>query len=66
MAYKDLPRRTGADKILCNKAFNITKIATCGELLCGLALMVHQYFDKKCLVLTLQVVLLRNVIQTKK
>ena len=45
--FKDLPRTTAADKILYNKAFNITKNLKYDEYQRGLALMVHKSFDKK-------------------
>ena len=40
MAYGDLPRRTAADKVLCDKAFNIAKNR-------GIVSMVYKLIDKK-------------------
>ena len=57
MAYGDfkyLNRRTSADKVLCNKAFNIAKDPKYDRYQRGLASVVYQFFDKK-----LQVVLLK-------
>ena len=42
--FKDLKRKTGADKVLRDKAFNINKNQR------GLDLMVYKRFDKKLLV----------------
>ena len=44
---KDLTKRTVADKILRNKAFNITKDPKCDGYQRGLASMVYNFFDKK-------------------
>ena len=49
--FKDL-NRAAADKVLCDKAFNIAKNPKYGGYQRGLASMVYKYFDKK-----LQVVL---------
>ena len=49
MAYrdlKDLNRTTAADKVLCDKAFNIAKNPKYGYQR-GLASMVYNFFDKK-------------------
>ena len=35
--FKDLPRRTASDKVLCDKAFNIGKKS----------LIVYKFFDKE-------------------
>ena len=48
--FKDLDRRTAADKILWNKAFNIAKNSNYNGYQCGLASMVYNFFDKKLLV----------------
>ena len=45
--FKDLPRRTAADKALCDKAFNITKYLRHDGYKKGLASMVYKFFDKK-------------------
>ena len=45
--FKDLPRKTVADKILRNKAFNITKNPKYDGYQRGLASMVYNFFDKK-------------------
>ena len=50
MAYgdlKDLKKRTAADKVLRDKAFNIAKKAKYDEYQRGLASMVYKFFDKK-------------------
>ena len=45
--FKDLARRTAFDKILRDKAFNITKDPKYDGYQRGLASMVYQFFDKK-------------------
>ena len=45
--FKDLPRRTTADKAFCNNAFNVAKNSRYNEYQCGLASMVYKFFDKK-------------------
>ena len=45
--FKDLARRTGSDKVLRDKAFNIDKNAKYDGYQRGLASMVYQLFDKK-------------------
>ena len=45
--FKDLARRTAADKILRDKAFDITKDPKHGGYQRGLASMVYKFFDKK-------------------
>ena len=50
MAYediKDFPRRTVADKVLCNKAFNIAKNTKYDGYQRDLTLKVYKFFDKK-------------------
>ena len=50
MAYadsKDLIRRTSPDKILRDKAFNITKNSKYDGYQRGLVSMVYNFFDKK-------------------
>ena len=44
--FKDINRRIFADKVLCNKAFNIAKDPKYNEYQRGLALMVYKNFDK--------------------
>ena len=44
---KDLARRTAADKILRDKAFNIAKDPKYDRYQRGLASMVYNFFDKK-------------------
>ena len=44
--FKDLNRRTFADKVLRDKAFNIAKDPKY-EYQCGVASMVYKFFDKK-------------------
>ena len=45
--FKDLARRTASDKILRNKAFNITKNSKYVGYQRGLASMVYKFLDKK-------------------
>ena len=45
--FKDLNRRTFADKILRDKAFNIAKDPTYDGYQRRLASMVYRFFDKK-------------------
>ena len=45
---KDLTKRTVADKILRNRAFNIAKDQKYDGYQRGLASMVYKFFDKKC------------------
>ena len=45
--FKDLPRRTASDKVLCNKAFNIDKNPKYDEYRSSFASMVYRFFDKK-------------------
>ena len=43
--FEDLDRRTFADKVLHNKAFNIAKDPKCEGYQRGLASMVYKSFD---------------------
>ena len=45
--FKDLLRITASDKVLRDKAFDITKKLKYGGYPKGIALMVYKYFDKK-------------------
>ena len=45
--FKDLTRRTASDKILRDRAFNVTKNPKYDGYQRGLALMVYKFFDKK-------------------
>ena len=45
--FKDLTKRTAADKVLRDKAFNIAKDPKYDGYQRGLASMVYQFFDKK-------------------
>ena len=45
--FKDLARRTSADKVLHDKAFNIAKDPKHDGYQRGLASMVYKFFDKK-------------------
>ena len=45
--FSDLKRRTGSDKILRDKAFNIAKNPKYDGCQRGLASMVYKFFDKK-------------------
>ena len=53
--FKDLNRRTAADKVLWDKAFNIAKNPSYGRYQHGLASMVYLFFDKKILVKQLKI-----------
>ena len=50
--FKDLERRTAADKVLRNKALNIAKDPKYDGYQRGLASMVYKFFDKKTTSLT--------------
>ena len=52
--FKDLNRRKFADKVLCDKAFNIAKDPKYYGYQRGLASMVYQFFDKKSLAVVLK------------
>ena len=43
--FKDLNRRTSADKVLSDKAFNIAKNPKYDRYQCGLAPMIYKFFD---------------------
>ena len=45
--FKDLPKRTAADKVLINKAFKIASDQKYDGYQRGLASMVYKFFDKK-------------------
>ena len=45
--FKDIARRTASDKVLRDKAFNITKNPNYDGYQRGLAPMVYKFFDKK-------------------
>ena len=45
--FKDLAKRTPADKVLRDKAFNIAKDPKYDGYQRGLASMVYKFFDKK-------------------
>ena len=45
--FKDLPKRTAADKVLRDKAFNTAKDPKYDGYQRGLASMVYKFFDKK-------------------
>ena len=45
--FKDLEKRTAADKVLRDKAFNIAKNPKSDGYQRGLASMVYKFFDKK-------------------
>ena len=45
--FKDLNRRTSADKVLCDRAFNIAKNPKYDGYQCRLVSMVYKFFDKK-------------------
>ena len=45
--FKDLPRRTASDKVICNEAFDIAKNLKYDRYQRGLTSMVYKVFDKK-------------------
>ena len=45
--FQDLPWRAASDKVLRDKAFNITKNPKFDRYLRGLVLMASKFFDKK-------------------
>ena len=45
--FKDLARRTGSEKVLRDKAFNITKNIKYDGYQRGLASMIYKFFDKE-------------------
>ena len=45
--FKDLPRRTAPDKVLHDKAFNVSKISKYNGYQIGLASIVYRFFEKK-------------------
>ena len=45
--YKDLPRRTASDKVLCDKAFKMPKNPKYLVFQRDLPSMVYKFFDKK-------------------
>ena len=45
--FKDLNKRTAADKVLPHKAFSIAKNPQYNGYQCGLTSMVYKFFDKK-------------------
>ena len=45
--FKDLNRRAAADKVLCDKAFNIAKYPKYDEYQRGLVSMVYKFFNTK-------------------
>ena len=45
--FKDLNRRTAADKVLCDKAFNIAKNPKYDGYQCGHVSMVYKLFNRK-------------------
>ena len=44
--FKDLIRGTGADKVLHDKLFTITKMSNFNGYQCRLASMIYKFFDK--------------------
>ena len=49
--FKDLPRRTVSDKVLCDKVFGIAKNPKYDGYECGLASIVYTLIDKKSFLL---------------
>ena len=52
--FKDLNRRTFANKVLCDKAINIDNDPKYGGYQRGLVSMVYKFSDKKLLVVVLK------------
>ena len=46
-SFKDLIRRTAADKVLRDKVFNIAEDSKYDRYQCGLASVVYRVFDKE-------------------
>ena len=47
--FKDFPRRTASDKMLCDEAFNIAKNPKYHGYQSGLASLVYKFFEKNVL-----------------
>ena len=47
--FKDFPKVTTSDKVLCNKVFNIAKNKKYDRYQLGLTSMVYNFFKKKVL-----------------
>ena len=45
--FKDLNRRTAADKVLHHNAFDVAKNPKHDRYQCGLVSMIYKFFDKK-------------------
>ena len=58
--FKDLNRRTFGDEVLHDKAFDIAKDPQYDGCRRGLASMFYKFFDKKLLVVVLQIFLIKN------
>ena len=58
--FQDLNRRTAADKILRDKAFNIAKVPKYDGCQCRITSMVYKFFDKKFLTVVLKIFLIKN------
>ena len=58
--FKDLNRRTFADKLLCNKAFNTAKDPKYYGYQRALASMVYKFLDKKKLLLKIKIFQIKN------
>lgn len=48
-AYKDMPRISASDKILCNKPFTIASELQYDRHQWGSASVVYKLFDKECM-----------------
>ena len=46
--FKDLPRRTSFDKVLCDKVFSLAKNSNYDGYQSDLASMAYKFFDKIC------------------
>ena len=58
--FKDLNRRTFADEVPHDKAFDIAKDPQYDGCWHGLASMFYKFFDKKLLVVVLEIFLIKN------
>ena len=58
--FKDLDRRTFADKVIHDKAFDIVKDPKYDGCQRGLASIFYKFFDKKRLIVVLEIFLIKN------
>ena len=58
--FKNLPRRTAADKVLRDRPFNIAGNPSYGGYQSALVSMVYEFFDKKHLLVLLKLCRTKN------